>query len=138
MAPIIGDVQDSLIIFSRPSDKNASWRIPGQMRPPPPPMMGPPPPMRVGPPPPPPPPPGAGWQGEDARRLVYEAGPWAEYDNIFLEDTESLELVDSATGQRDMSRYLLCPRDVVGFDLKARQWSKSPFYPGSRFLSHRY
>lgn len=70
--------------------------------------------------------------------MVYEAGPWAEYENIFLEDTESLELVDSATGQKDMSRYLLCPRDVVGFDLKARQWSKLTFYPKSHFLSHRY
>lgn len=50
--------------------------------------------------------------------------PWAAYDNITVEDTENLELVDLVTNEKDMSRYLFCPREVIGFDLKARRWRK--------------
>lgn len=55
---------------------------------------------------------------------VYEDGPWAEYENIIPGDTTSLELdADVATQDKD-ARYLLCPKDVIGFDLKTRRWSK--------------
>lgn len=55
---------------------------------------------------------------------VYEEGPWAEYENIIPGDTSSLEL-DAGTETRDKdSRYLLCPKDVIGFDLKTRRWGK--------------
>lgn len=55
---------------------------------------------------------------------VYEDGPWAEYENILPGETSSLELDDdAATHDRDF-RYLLCPKDVIGFDLKTRRWCK--------------
>ncbi|KAG8169823.1 hypothetical protein KVR01_000568 [Diaporthe batatas] len=53
---------------------------------------------------------------------VYDEGLWAEYENIIPGDTTSLEL-DVGTAARDRdSRYLLCPKDVIGFDLKTRRW----------------
>lgn len=54
-----------------------------------------------------------------------ESGPWAEYDNIIPgSHTRSLELIDNSTGQPDNSRYLMCPPEVIGFDLKSRIWRK--------------
>lgn len=54
-----------------------------------------------------------------------DSGPWADYDNLLPgPDTRSLELDDDATGGKDMSRYLMCPPGIVGFDLKSRQWRK--------------
>lgn len=64
------------------------------------------------------------WQFKGPHRT--ENGPWAEYDNLIPgPDMPSLELVDKATGSTDMSRYLLCPPNVIGFDLRSRQWRKS-------------
>lgn len=55
---------------------------------------------------------------------VYEDGPWAEYENILPGETSGLEFDDdAATHGRDF-RYLLCPKDVIGFDLKTRRWCK--------------
>lgn len=66
------------------------------------------------------------WQFEGPQRK--ESGPWEEYDNIIPgPDNRSLELIEKATGKTDLSRYLLCPPHVIGFDLKARQWRKQ--YP---------
>lgn len=63
------------------------------------------------------------WQFVGSPRV--ENGPWAEYDNIIPgPDNLSLELIDKNTGKADMSRYLLCPPLVIGFDLKSRQWGK--------------
>lgn len=54
----------------------------------------------------------------------HEDGPWAEYENIIPGEIGSLELnVDGATQDRDV-RYLLCPKDVIGFDLRTRRWCK--------------
>lgn len=54
-----------------------------------------------------------------------ENGPWAEYDNLIPgPDTRNLELIDQVTQETDLSRYLLCPPNVIGFDLKSRQWRK--------------
>lgn len=54
-----------------------------------------------------------------------ESGPWSAYDNLIPgQHTKSLELFDSVTGEKDMSRYLMCPPGVIGFDLKSRQWRK--------------
>lgn len=68
-------------------------------------------------------------QRREAQELsLYEDGPWAEYENIIPGDTRSLELnVGAATKERDL-RYLLCPQDVIGFDLKTRRWCKSAFW----------
>lgn len=64
------------------------------------------------------------WQLKGIQRT--ENGPWAEYDNLIPGlGMPSLELVDKVTGSTDMSRYLLCPPNVIGFDLRSRQWRKS-------------
>lgn len=55
----------------------------------------------------------------------HETGPWAAYDNIIPgPHIRSLELIDEVTGKPDLSRYLMCPADVIGFDLKSRIWRK--------------
>lgn len=55
---------------------------------------------------------------------LYEEGPWAEYENIIPGDTKSLEFNIDAEPQDRKARYLLCPKDVIGFDLKTRKWCK--------------
>lgn len=122
LAPsFVGNIQDS------------GSEAPPPIRPPPPPM---PPPNRPMPPMMPPPP---GWKdpnlpsGSSQKWQIRgpprnESGPWAEYDNLIPgPQTRSLELINSVTGEKDMSRYLMCPPGVVGFDLKSRQWRKSYF-----------
>lgn len=70
-------------------------------------------------------PPGPSQRWQHAGPPGNESGPWAEYDNIIPgPDTRKLELIDHVTGETDLSRYLLCPPMVLGFDLKARQWGK--------------
>lgn len=112
--PFVGNIQDSG----------------AELQPPPPPMPPPPNrPMPYGMAPPPvrirdpnlPPGPAQKWQIKGPPRI--ESGPWAEYENIIPgPHTRSLELFDDVTGEKDMSRYLLCPPGIVGFDLKSRQW----------------
>ncbi|ROW03607.1 hypothetical protein VPNG_07168 [Cytospora leucostoma] len=49
-------------------------------------------------------------------------GPWAAYDNIIPKGSklQDLENVDSEETRRHLC--LLCPKEVVGFDLTSRQW----------------
>lgn len=52
-------------------------------------------------------------------------GPWAAYDNIIpkeakLEDPPNEEETEEIRAHR----YLLCPREVIGFELVSRRWGK--------------
>ncbi|KAK6857300.1 hypothetical protein PG995_007487 [Apiospora arundinis] len=49
--------------------------------------------------------------------------PWHAYDNIDPK-SPSLDLKDCRVGQDRRHRYLLCPRRVIGFILKSRNWDQ--------------
>jgi hypothetical protein len=50
---------------------------------------------------------------------------WTAYDNINPKETETLEFTDPITGAVSRHRYLLCPKRVIGFVLKSRNWGES-------------
>lgn len=54
----------------------------------------------------------------------YNVGPWAAYDNIIPKETK---LQDFENMNEETSRHicLLCPREVIGFDLMSRRWGKN-------------
>lgn len=81
-------------------------------------------------PPPPPPPPGRalyrrptyGAEEEDRTEIYDVKFPWREYENINPKEMDSLDIVDPTTSTKNRHRYLLCPKKVIGFVLKSRNW----------------
>ncbi|CAG8959320.1 hypothetical protein HYFRA_00013090 [Hymenoscyphus fraxineus] len=47
---------------------------------------------------------------------------WSKYDNIDPKISKTLNLEDPFTGKISRHRYLLCPKRIMGFNLKARTW----------------
>ncbi|CAG8972116.1 hypothetical protein HYALB_00008121 [Hymenoscyphus albidus] len=47
---------------------------------------------------------------------------WSKYDNIDPKISKTLNLEDPSTGKISRHRYLLCPKRIMGFNLKARTW----------------
>lgn len=57
----------------------------------------------------------------DTRRAASGNTKWGSYENIDPRDTPSLAITKE-NGVVDRHRYFLCPRRIMGFDLKSKQW----------------
>lgn len=56
----------------------------------------------------------------DKRRAAAGNTKWGVYENIDPQETPSLEVVKDGVVSRH--RYFLCPRRIMGFDLKSKKW----------------
>ncbi|KAF4629255.1 hypothetical protein G7Y89_g8889 [Cudoniella acicularis] len=57
----------------------------------------------------------------DTRRAASGNAKWGSYENIDPRDIPSLA-VTMEDGSFDRHRYFLCPRRIMGFDLKSKKW----------------
>ncbi|TVY41797.1 ATPase family AAA domain-containing protein 3-B [Lachnellula occidentalis] len=57
----------------------------------------------------------------DTRRAASGNSKWGSYENIDPRDTPSLAITKE-DGLVDRHRYFLCPRRIMGFDLKSKKW----------------
>jgi hypothetical protein len=56
----------------------------------------------------------------DKRRAASGNTKWGSYENIDPQETPSLEIIKDDVVSRH--RYFLCPRRIMGFDLKSKKW----------------
>jgi hypothetical protein len=56
----------------------------------------------------------------DKRRAFSGTTKWGVYENIDPHEVKSLEIVKD--GVVSLHRYFLCPRRIMGFDLKSKKW----------------
>jgi hypothetical protein len=56
----------------------------------------------------------------EKRRAASGSTKWGTYENIDPQETPSLETIKDGVVSRH--RYFLCPRRIMGFDLKSKKW----------------